>query len=63
MRKENDEMTSQEIKDNAPDTASHYSDIGFDVIYLRRMIDCWECFAFGSWQLYITSDGEQIKPL
>lgn len=57
-------MTEQEIRDNKPnDTATHYSDIGIDIIYLRWMIDEWECFAFGSWQPYIAEDDEIIKPL
>lgn len=57
-------MTEQEIRDNKPATATHYSDIGIDIIYLKESYKYgWKCFAFGSWQPYIAEDDEVIKPL
>ena len=57
-------MTTQQIKTNAPDGATHYSDIGFDIIYLKESYKYgWKCFAFGLWKPYIAEDNEEIKPL
>lgn len=57
-------MTTKQIKDNAPDGATHYSDIGIDVIYLKESYKYgWKCFCFGQWQPYILEDGEELKPL
>ena len=57
-------MTPQQIKDNAPQGATHYSDIGIDIIYLKESFKYgWKCFCFGQWQPYILEDDEDIKPL
>ena len=57
-------MTNQEIKKNAPQGATHYTDIGIDIIYLKESYKYgWKCFVFGSWQAYMVEDNEEIKPL
>ena len=57
-------MTPQQIKANAPEGATHYSDIIFDIIYLKESHKYgWECFVFGSWHPYTVEDNEEIKPL
>ena len=57
-------MNEQKIKDNAPEGATHYSDIGIDIIYLKESFKYdWKCFCFGQWQPYILEDCEDIKPL
>ena len=57
-------MTNQEIKDIAPDGATHYSETDMEYIFLKESYKYgWKCFVFGSWQPYIVEDNEEIKPL
>ena len=57
-------MTEKDNRGNAPDGASHYTDIGIDIIYLKESYKYgWKCFCFGLWQPYIAEDNEDIKPL
>lgn len=55
-------MTPEEIRKNAPEGATHYSD-DFEVIYLRRNKGVWNCWVFDGWFLYVPEDDECIKPL
>ena len=57
-------MTRDEIKKNAPDGATHYSETDMEYIFLKESYKYgWKCFVFGSWQPYIVEDNEEIKPL
>lgn len=58
-------MTKDEIKQNAPDGATHYSETDMEYIFLKESYKYgWKCFGrFGSWQPYIVEDSEEIKPL
>ena len=57
-------MNIDDIRKQAPQGATHYSDIGFDIIYLKESYKYgWKCFVFGLWQPYIAEDDEEIKPL
>ena len=53
-----------DIKQNAPDGATHYSETDMEYIFLKESYKYgWKCFVFGSWQPYIVEDNEEIKPL
>ena len=57
-------MTKDEIKKNAPDGATHYSETDMEYIFLKESYKYgWKCFVFGSWQPYTVEDNEEIKPL
>lgn len=56
-------MTPQQIKDAAPEGATHYSETPMEYIYLRTYNTLWQCYAFGEWWHYDVINGEEIKPL
>lgn len=57
-------MTIDEIRKNAPDGATHYSETTMEYIYLKESYKYgWKCFVFGGWFPYSVEDGEEIKPL
>ena len=58
-------MTEQEIKDGAPNGATHYLGLGGDSItYLSKSHDDWIFHYKGEWFLYNGSFGyDGVKPL
>lgn len=46
------------IKQNAPQGATHYSETIAEIIYLRFHKDTWNCYVFGGWFYYTPEIGQ-----
>lgn len=57
-------MNIEEIRKNAPEGATHYSETPMEYIFLKESYKYgWYCYAFGAWHPYDVEDDEEIKPL
>ena len=54
----------EQIKSQAPEGATHYSEADTEYIFLKESYKYgWKCYVFGVWQPYIAEDNEERKPL
>ena len=57
-------MNIEEIRKEAPEGATHYSETPVEIIFLKESYKYgWKCYAFGEWHPYDESQDEEIKPL
>lgn len=56
-------MNLDQIKDNAPEGATHYSETPMEYIFIKQYKGMWQCYAFGEWWHYVQEENEEIKPL
>ena len=57
-------MNIEQIRKEAPEGATHYSETPIEIIFLRELDNYkLECYAFGEWHPYSSELDEEIKPL